>query len=855
MNITEKPSVMNTRELNLCTSCEICSAVCPTNAILMEYKHGQFLPIIDKEKCTNCGLCFELCPGIDLQHIKLKNNHFSVGELFGSYLDIYTAYSKNPKIRENATSGGLITNLIVELIQNKEYDVAFVLDFDTFDGKSARLKATNNVKEIIRCSKSKYIPASAYNVILALAKRDNRRYIIVGTPCQISGIKKFIKKFNISEENILFLGLFCDKTLNFNILRYFEDKYGNSIEKLTKFDFRNKEKCGWPGDSKLYFDSGKNLVVSRKVRMKLKKYFQLNRCLFCLDKLNILSDISFGDCYIKDKSNLNGESSVIIRTKKGKDIFDKYSYLFTLEEENIEDIGVSQHLMDKKENMEYVRYFTKTSNRHPNDILDYKIDNQISEQLSKLQKHIMWGESYNKNKIESSLMVSKMVSKLKTIGEAILAGISVGECLLINSFCRNKTIRRTKVTRNIIIIGGELFNKGAQAMTFTVVDQMKKRFPNKKIYLFSTVDFKRKDEEKNKYKFNILPWDLKTKIRLSGFCGKLLRKNSNYIHLENNIENVIKNADFFIDISGYALSSQRGAFCSLNYLLNIILAKKYSRPYYIFPQSIGPFNYPIKYKMILNPLLKLYLTYPLKIFAREEEGFICVRKFSKKNIEKSYDIVLQNKGYDLDNIYNKNTDFKYIKIESNSVCIIPNFMVIEQANINNIYSIYKSLISKLINAKKTVYLVRHSHEDLEICERIKNIFPDNKRVRLISNDLSAIELENMIKQFDFVIASRYHSIIHSYKNGVPCLVIGWATKYHELLKCFNQLDYIFDCRADVDINEITGKLDKIMRDHNYEKESIINKINILNKENIFDNFGEDKCLSYNKSKKCDFTLQ
>ena len=39
--------------------------------------------------------------------------------------------------------------------------------------------------------------------------------------------------------------------------------------------------------------------------------------------------------------------------------------------------------------------------------------------------------------------------------------------------------------RNIIITGGELFNKGAQAMTFVTVNELKKRFPDHQIYLLS----------------------------------------------------------------------------------------------------------------------------------------------------------------------------------------------------------------------------------------------------------------------------------------------------------------------------------------------------------------------------------
>ena len=140
----ENSNVMKTRELDLCTSCEICTVVCPKGAIVMEYKYGQFLPKINDEKCTNCGLCLKICPGIDIDPLKLRQERISNHIFDGLCLESYTAYSNDPEIRENSTSGGLITTLIIELIKNKKFDAVFVLDFDKFNGKPVRLKATNN---------------------------------------------------------------------------------------------------------------------------------------------------------------------------------------------------------------------------------------------------------------------------------------------------------------------------------------------------------------------------------------------------------------------------------------------------------------------------------------------------------------------------------------------------------------------------------------------------------------------------------------------------------------------------------------------------------------------------------------
>ncbi len=836
----KKINVTKTRELDLCVSCEICLAVCPKDAITMEYKHGQFLPEVDDEKCIKCGLCLELCPGIEIDPLGLRHKKVSNNMFHGPCLESYTAYSNDPKIREDSASGGLITYLIIELIKNEEFDAGFVLHFDRFNGKPARLRATNDIKEILNCAKPKYIPASVYNVVKTLKPGDDKKYIIVGTSCQIYGIKKFMKKNNISGKNSLFLGLFCDKTLNFNVIRYFEDNYKEPKENLSKFEFRSKEKYGWPGNSKMYFDSGREIIIDGNVRIQLKKFFQLNRCLFCLDKLNRFADISFGDCYIRGQANFEGKSNMIIRTEKGKQIFDKYSYLFTVKKVDVDEVRKSQRLMEKKDNLEYEKILIKVNGIYADVISNYEVDGQIMKKLSKLQKYIRWGAEYSPNKIKITLFLGKMANKLRAVTRlAIIAGGIILEGFFIYIRHEKKPIPKELSVENAIIVGAGFDNKGAQAMIFTVVGQMKRRFPDTTIYLFSTQDFERPATEKSVYGFEILPWNLKTIIRLLGFWNKLLVRENKYGYLTDEIERVVKNADLFIDISGYALSSQWGFWVSINYLLNIIIAKKYSVPYYIFPQSIGPFDYSVMHKFFLYPLLKLYLKCPQKIFVREKKSLIHVHKFSRNNVEKSYDIVFQRKGYHLASVFNENVHFEDVKVEPNSVGIIPNLRVIERTNANEIYSIYHSLLNRLINAKKNVYILRHSYEDLDLCEKIKSLSSDKKKIKLVSNNLNAIELESVIKQFDFVIASRYHSIVHAYKNGVPALVIGWTTKYVELLEDFNQIDYFFDCGNNINVNEISDKLDNMIQNYKHERKRIVDKMNILDQENIFDTFDQN----------------
>lgn len=410
----ETVTVDKTRSLDLCICCEICSVVCPVEAISMECEKGLFLPKIDYAECTHCGFCLKLCPGVDVDPRNLRNQPFTSDIFYGPVLDSFVAYTNDRRILQNSTSGGLITHLTIELIKSKEFDLAFILDFDKFNGEPARLKGTDNIDQILKSAKSKYVPVSLSDVVRAI-KNTYGRYIIIGMACQFQGIKKILRDNEISEENLLFLGLFCDGTLNFNLMQYFENIYRKRSEQLIKFDFRNKEKRGWPGDLKLYFNSGREIIVDRKKRIRLKKFFRLNRCLFCLDKLNTLADIAFGDCYIKDKTSVEGRSNIITRTKKGQAIFERYCHLFSLERINVCEVRESQGLANKKANLENVRILVKANDVYENTGLSYDIDKRAARKLLRSQRFIRWGQNNNTASIRITLLVGKLASVFRVV--------------------------------------------------------------------------------------------------------------------------------------------------------------------------------------------------------------------------------------------------------------------------------------------------------------------------------------------------------------------------------------------------------------------------------------------------------
>lgn len=132
----------------------------------------------------------------------------------------------------------------------------------------------------------------------------------------MQAIRRIISMYHLEEENYLLIGLFCEGVMNYNVWNYFNDKFCKGKE-LSAFHFKNKESGGWPGNVKLIFADGSFKYIDKKERVKVKRYFKPERCLYCIDKLNVTADISLGDNYTGIDSSPLGSDSVIVRTSKG----------------------------------------------------------------------------------------------------------------------------------------------------------------------------------------------------------------------------------------------------------------------------------------------------------------------------------------------------------------------------------------------------------------------------------------------------------------------------------------------------------------------------------------------------------
>lgn len=82
--------------------------------------------------------------------------------------------------------------------------------------------------------------------------------------------------------------------------------------------------------------------------------------------------------------------------------------------------------------------------------------------------------------------------------------------------------------------------------------------------------------------------------------------------------------------------------------------------------------------------------------------------------------------------------------------------------------------------------------DPELCMLLKELARNPDRVAMLTGKESALEVKSVIGQSDFLVASRYHSLVAALSMRTPVAVIGWSHKYDELMQVVGLSDYVID---------------------------------------------------------------
>jgi coenzyme F420 hydrogenase subunit beta len=318
-----------------CVQCGTCVAVCPSNSIGVSAESS--LPELVK-MCTGCSLCWDFCPRGGLRAEALwppstpstRNGPATPdaaaaepdaprwltpgppAEGLGAVVESYAARASAGG--GQAQDGGVVTAVLLAALAAGEIDGALVAvpSDDPAEPWRGVARVATTPDEIARSA------GSFYNQTMALAALDlsgldlgdRPRLAVVGTPCEIEGIRAMQARpwptgAHRVDAVVLTIALLCTKSFDYRtlVLQLLRDERGVDLARVSKVDVVHGRLVVE------YADGG--VAVDEPV--KLFHGAALKGCDECADFVGRTADLSVGSV-----GSLRGWSSVLVRTERGR---------------------------------------------------------------------------------------------------------------------------------------------------------------------------------------------------------------------------------------------------------------------------------------------------------------------------------------------------------------------------------------------------------------------------------------------------------------------------------------------------------------------------------------------------------
>lgn len=318
----------------------------------------------------------------------------------------------------------------------------------------------------------------------------------------------------------------------------------------------------------------------------------------------------------------------------------------------------------------------------------------------------------------------------------------------------------------IEIHGTGTHNRGAELMAIAIAERLRSQLPAVRVVVPPTPTFGRY-EARSRYGF-LTTW------RESGLRTRALARIAPAWFRQ--IAGIIapQEVDAVFDASGFAFSDQWGVGQVNNLLRKMNAAHRRHQRLVLLPQAFGPFENPEVRELTRQLFERASLVCARDAVSLELAAPLCsptkLRRYPDFTVGVTPRLPVE------------------VTVPDTFTAIVPNVRMLDKSGAREQYLGFlsravRSLVERKLNP---VFVLHDADEDRRVIAAVNE---QGHRLPVLEHDDPRV-LKGILGRATFVIGSRFHALVSSLSQGVPCVGAGWSHKYPELFREFGCADLL-----------------------------------------------------------------
>lgn len=313
------PTLARVARGQLCAGCGLCASI-GAGAVALETVSPGFTRPVQTQAISSAqeASIAASCPAVTIDNQPAAPMH---DPLWGPWFFTGTGYSTDEALRHQASSGGVISGLLVHALATGLVDFVVQTGMDPAAPLGNQTVVSRTRDDVFAAAGSRYASSSPLAEVGRWLEMPGR-FTFVGKPCDVSALRAYARiDPRVNAKIPLMLAFFCAGIPSGDGARRILAAIDAPEAQLAAFRYRGD---GWPGNATATLADGstRSMTYHESWGKILSKEIQF-RCKICPDAVGGAADVACADAWYGDEKGYpsfaeqQGRSLIMTRTARG----------------------------------------------------------------------------------------------------------------------------------------------------------------------------------------------------------------------------------------------------------------------------------------------------------------------------------------------------------------------------------------------------------------------------------------------------------------------------------------------------------------------------------------------------------